>query len=145
MNATATPHEQRARNERRAEAAVGFALVALVIAPLVVFGMTRERPTERGHIVVTARFENLGGLTAGSAVRMGGVDIGRVLSVKLDPDTLAADIELAIDSRLALPEDSAVSVGSGGVLGDNYIDLQPGTSAQTPSLSMKNPRRSSFS
>ncbi|MBL8670318.1 MAG: MCE family protein [Alphaproteobacteria bacterium] len=121
----------RERSARRTETAIGIALVLAVAAPLVAFTATQERPTERGHIVVTARFENLGGLVAGSAVRIGGIDVGRVLSVKLDTDNLIADVALAIDSELALPEDSVASVGSGGVFGDSFIDLLPGKSAVT--------------
>lgn len=126
--AAATDRESRAR---RTETAIGIALVLAVAAPLVAFTATQERPTERGHIVVTARFENLGGLVAGSAVRIGGIDVGRVLSVRLDSDKLDAEIQLAIDSDLALPDDSWVSVGSGGVFGDSFIDLHPGSSAVT--------------
>ncbi len=78
---------------------------------------------------VTARFQNVGGLKVRAPVAMAGVTIGRISSIEFDPEVLDAVVTLAIDSRYAkIPEDSDASILTAGLLGTQYIGLQPGGS-----------------
>ena len=78
---------------------------------------------------VTARFENVGSLTDRAPVAMSGVTIGRVTSVEFDPVMLNAKVTFAIDSRFdEIPDDSDASILTAGLLGSQYIGLQPGGS-----------------
>jgi len=78
---------------------------------------------------VTARFENVGSLTDRAPVAMSGVTIGRVTSVEFDPVMLNARVTFAIDSRFdEIPDDSDASILTAGLLGSQYIGLQPGGS-----------------
>ncbi len=78
---------------------------------------------------VTARFENVGSLKDRAPVSMSGVTIGRVTSVEFDPLGLNAVVIFVIDSQYdQIPDDSDASVLTSGLLGSQYIGLQPGGS-----------------
>lgn len=78
---------------------------------------------------VTARFENVGSLKNRAPVAMSGVTIGRVTSVRFDPEMLDAEVTFVIDSQYdQIPEDSDASILTAGLLGSQYIGLQAGGS-----------------
>src|SRR6056297_1244331 len=76
---------------------------------------------------INALFSNVGGLKPKAPVAMAGVTIGRVESIKLDSETLEARVVLKINSKYDdLPSDTSASVLTSGILGDQYIGLDPG-------------------
>ncbi len=75
---------------------------------------------------VTAEFDNASGLTPGSDVRMSGVKIGTVSSQRLDPDTYFAVITMNITDAVKLPRDTSARILADGLLGGNFIALDPG-------------------
>ncbi len=82
-----------------------------------------------GSYVVKADFSNVGSLAAGAPVKMAGVVIGSVLSVRADPVRLNAEVRLSIDKRYdAIPDDSAAAVFTSGLIGSQYVAIQPGGS-----------------
>ncbi|MGY6275945.1 outer membrane lipid asymmetry maintenance protein MlaD [Methylomonas sp. MgM2] len=85
--------------------------------------------TSSDTYTVTARFQNSGGLKVKSAVSVAGVRIGRVFSIKLDHDTHESVVEMHIDSQYDnLPDDSGASIYTAGLLGEQYINIDPGAS-----------------
>ena len=82
-----------------------------------------------GTYTVKANFTNVGALSAGAPVKMAGVPIGSVQSVIADPVKLDAEVTLAIDKRYnAIPDDSAAAVFTSGLIGTQYVAIQPGGS-----------------
>ena len=78
---------------------------------------------------VQARFENVGSLRMRAPVAMAGVTIGRVTNVEFDPYALEAVVTFELDSRYdQIPDDSDASILTAGLLGSQYIGLQPGGS-----------------
>ena len=78
---------------------------------------------------VTARFQNVGSLKTRAPVAMAGVTIGRVTRIRFDPVRLDAEVTMVIDSRYnQIPDDSDASILTAGLLGSQYIGLQPGGS-----------------
>jgi phospholipid/cholesterol/gamma-HCH transport system substrate-binding protein len=76
---------------------------------------------------VTASFGNVGGLNVKAPVTMAGVKIGRVSNIKIDRDDYSAIVELSIDSRYDnLPTDTSAAVLTSGLLGAQYVGLEPG-------------------
>ena len=73
-----------------------------------------------------AAFPNVDGIESGTDVRVAGVKVGRVSSVRLDPETYLAEAHLRIPESILLPTDSAALIQSNGLLGGAYIELQPG-------------------
>lgn len=76
--------------------------------------------------VVQARFDNVGGLKARAAVRSAGVNVGRVTGVTLDPQTFQGLVTLEISKRMAFPKDSSAKILTSGLLGDQYVGIEPG-------------------
>jgi len=82
-----------------------------------------------GSYLVKADFTNVGTLSAGAPVKMAGVVIGSVQSVRADPTKLNAEVILAIDKRYdQIPDDSAAAVFTSGLIGSQYVAIQPGGS-----------------
>lgn len=82
-----------------------------------------------GTYMVTANFTNVGTLAAGAAVKMAGVPIGSVQSVVADPVKLDAKVTLAIDKRYnQIPDDSSAAVFTSGLIGSQFVAIQPGGS-----------------
>jgi len=80
---------------------------------------------------VSARFENVGSLKIRAPVAMSGVTIGRVLSVRFDPEQLNAEVIFEIDNQYnRIPDDSDASILTAGLLGSQYIGLQAGGSEE---------------
>jgi phospholipid/cholesterol/gamma-HCH transport system substrate-binding protein len=78
-----------------------------------------------------ARFTNVGQLKLRAPVKIAGVRIGSVADVKLEPDKLDALVTLSIDKRFnQIPDDSAAAVFTSGLLGDQYVAIQPGGSPE---------------
>ena len=78
---------------------------------------------------VQARFQNVGSLKRRAPVSMAGVTIGRVTGVEFDGESLEAVVTFVIDKQYdKIPDDSDASVLTSGLLGSQYIGLQPGGS-----------------
>ena len=75
---------------------------------------------------LTARFDNIGGLKARAPVRSAGVVVGRITSISLDPKTFQGVVTLDVDRRFQFPKDSSAKILTAGLLGDQYIGIEPG-------------------
>lgn len=76
--------------------------------------------------VIKARFDNIGGLKVRAPVKSAGVVVGRVASVDFDPAVYQAVVSMRIDSRFPFPRDTFASILTSGLLGEQYIGLEPG-------------------
>ena len=85
---------------------------------------------ESGY-TLTARFDNVGSLKLRSPVAMSGVKIGRVTSIVFDDEMLEAVVTMRIDASYdQIPNDSDASILTQGILGGQYIGLEPGGSEE---------------
>lgn len=76
---------------------------------------------------VTARFQNIADLRDRAPVKIGGVTVGMVESITLDPVSFEAEVTMNIASRFSeLPSDTGAAVLTSGLLGNRYIGLEPG-------------------
>ncbi len=76
---------------------------------------------------VTARFDNIGGLKVRSPVSAGGVRIGRVTEIQYNSDRYEAVVSMSIDQQYSkFPVDTAASILTSGLLGEQYVGLEPG-------------------
>jgi phospholipid/cholesterol/gamma-HCH transport system substrate-binding protein len=75
---------------------------------------------------VTARFDNIGGLKVRAPVKSAGVTVGRVASISLDTKTYQGLVTLELQRRFEFPKDTSAKILTAGLLGDQYIGLEPG-------------------
>jgi phospholipid/cholesterol/gamma-HCH transport system substrate-binding protein len=73
-----------------------------------------------------ARFDNIGGLKSRAPVRSAGVNVGRVTSVTLDATTYQGVVTMEINKGVNFPKDSSAKIQTAGLLGDQYVGLEPG-------------------
>ncbi|MGD8911414.1 MAG: outer membrane lipid asymmetry maintenance protein MlaD [Candidatus Thiodiazotropha sp.] len=78
---------------------------------------------------VKARFDNIGGLKVRSPVSMAGVRIGRVVDISYDQENFEAVVTMSIDPAYSqIPDDSIAKIYTSGLLGEQFIGLDPGGS-----------------
>lgn len=75
---------------------------------------------------VSARFDNIGGLKVRAPVRSAGVTVGRVTAITLDGKTFQGVVSMDIRRDFQFPKDSSAKILTSGLLGDQYIGLEPG-------------------
>lgn len=75
---------------------------------------------------LTAKFDNIGGLKVRAPVRSAGVTVGRVASITLDTQTYQGLVTLEIQKSIEFPADTSAKILTAGLLGDQYIGLEPG-------------------
>lgn len=114
--------------ESRADAVLGAVVLAAAVLFVVYAGQVAGFGTPRASYEVSASFRSAEGVRVGSDVRIGGVKVGTVSAMALDPVSFRAELRLALQPGFALPEDTLAVVASEGLLGGAYIDLLPGGS-----------------
>ncbi|MGE0968881.1 outer membrane lipid asymmetry maintenance protein MlaD [Klebsiella sp. WOUb02] len=114
---------------KKSEIWVGVFLLAALLAALFVclkaanVTSLRTEPTYRLY----ATFDNIGGLKARSPVRIGGVVVGRVADITLDPKTYLPRVAIDIDERYNhIPDSSSLAIRTSGLLGEQYLALNMG-------------------
>ncbi len=114
---------------RTMEVAVGV-FVALGLAALLMLAMKVSNLavfTAGAGYEIVARFDNVGGLKVRSPVKMGGVRVGRVADIGYDSERYVAVVRMSIDPRFdQIPADSTASILTAGLLGEQYVGLDPG-------------------
>ncbi|MCL4556772.1 MAG: outer membrane lipid asymmetry maintenance protein MlaD [Gammaproteobacteria bacterium] len=75
---------------------------------------------------VTAAFENIGGLKPHAPVKSAGVVIGRVDGIVFDSKDYEAKVTIKLDKRYKFPTDTFDNIYTAGLLGEQYIGLEPG-------------------
>ena len=75
---------------------------------------------------VTARFDNIGSLKLRAPVKSAGVVVGRVGAIGFDGGNYQASVRLDLDQRFTFPKDSSAKILTSGLLGEQYIGIEPG-------------------
>ena len=118
------------RSSNQIELTAGIFL-ALAIAALVFLALqaTDRGVVSEGGYSISATFTNVGGLKPKAEVSLGGVTIGMVERIELDPATFDARVHMQISNDFDdLPEDTSAAILTAGILGDQYVGLEPGGS-----------------
>lgn len=115
---------------RSLEILVGF-FVCLGVAAVLVLTLRvaslKDVGGSEGSYRVTANFENIGKLSAGNAVKIAGVTVGRVQSIAVDQNSFQAVVTLELSKTYStIPKDSNAKILTAGLLGEQYIGLEPG-------------------
>lgn len=103
---------------------VAIGLAALLFLALKV-GNLSSSSYDQGY-VLKATFDNIGGLKVRAPVKSAGVVVGRVTDIEYDNRSFQARVVLAIDGRYIFPRDTFASILTSGLLGEQYIGLDPG-------------------
>jgi phospholipid/cholesterol/gamma-HCH transport system substrate-binding protein len=99
--------------------ALGLLFLALKVGNMSSFSLGQ-------NYSVTGKFDNIGGLKPRAPVKSAGVVVGRVGNIAFDDQTFQAIVTLQLDQQYKFPKDSSAKILTSGLLGEQYIGLEPG-------------------
>ena len=115
-------------SEHKTEVLVGAAVLAVAMGFLIYTAQLTGVRTSAGSYPLTASFRSLEGVKIGTDVRLAGVKIGVVNSVTLNTQTYRAETVVKIEDGVEIPDDSAITIASEGLLGGTFVEIVPGGS-----------------
>jgi phospholipid/cholesterol/gamma-HCH transport system substrate-binding protein len=110
----------------RTEVKVGLIVAAGFVALLFVYWFLRGMQVRSATYTMYGVFPNALRLDRGSIVRMAGVQIGNVSRTSLQG--IRARVDMRIDKEIVIPRDSVARITTGGLVGENYVEIAPGRS-----------------
>lgn len=110
------------------EIIVGAGVLALAVGFFIYAAQASGFARETGSYELEASFRSAEGITVGTEVRMAGVQIGTVTGMELDTTSFRAETIFSVRDGIELPDDSAVSISSEGLLGGSFLEVIPGGS-----------------
>lgn len=120
-------------NSKKTEILVGF-FVSLGIAAIVMLALKVANAGISGNgetYSLYAKFDNIGSLKVRSPIKVGGVVVGRVESINLDPADYVPIVHMKISSQYSnFTETTSVNILTSGILGEQYLGINPGVIAQ---------------
>ncbi len=99
-------------------------IVALMMLALKVGNFGAYSPKD--VYVVSAHFDNIGGLKEQAPVRSSGVVVGRVSGIRFDTKKFDAEVTITMDGKFKFPSDTTAAILTSGILGENYVGLEAG-------------------
>ncbi|MEM6635372.1 MAG: outer membrane lipid asymmetry maintenance protein MlaD [Pseudomonadota bacterium] len=116
-------------SENTTEVLVGGAVLAIAGFFLFYAGQsTGFGDSAGGSYELNASFRSAQGVGVGTDVRLAGVKVGTVTAMELNPQTFRADVTFSVQESIDVPDDSAAVIASEGLLGGNFVELNPGGS-----------------
>ena len=113
--------------ENKLEVIIGAVVLAVALGFIVfIYQTTSLSLSNSKHYNLVADFRSADGIHVGTDVRLAGVKVGTVSDLSLNVETYRAEAKLAIENQIDIPDDSALTVSSEGLLGGNFIEIVPG-------------------
>lgn len=113
-------------NTRNVESSMGLLVLMVGVVMLALQASHWLNERSRAGYMITAEFDYVGGLKVSSPVSAGGVEVGQVTSIGYDTDSLEAVVSMKIEPQYTFPKDTAASILTAGLLGGQYVGLEPG-------------------
>jgi len=102
--------------------------VILIIAAIFLFQFFKinNAKISTNNITLNANFNDIGGISVGTDVKISGVKVGYVKKTSLDHKTMKANVQILIDSNVKIPVDSFIIISTNGIFGSKFISIIPG-------------------
>ena len=107
------------------ETIIGAVVLAVTIL-FVTYAYRVAGSTTQAGYVITANFDRVDGLALGADVRLSGIKVGAVTAMTLNTESYEAEVEMTINPDVKLYDGTAVKITSAGLLGNQYVSLDPG-------------------
>lgn len=111
-----------------AETVIGAVVLAVAGGFLFYAANTADVSVGGTNYLLTAEFRKAEGLSVGSDVQISGVKVGSITDINLNRENFFATVDMAIHDDIKIPEDSIAKIVSEGLLGGNFVTVDPGAS-----------------
>ena len=105
------------------------AIVLLTAIGFLTIGMQSINRQKDGYNI-SLIFGSTAGLKNGDDVKISGISVGKITKLELDLDDYNAKVNIIIDNKIKIPDDSSAKITSSSLLGGNFLDIIPGSSEQ---------------
>lgn len=105
-----------------------FILVGIIVITFLALRMGDFGLLNNTQYIIKAEFTSASGLKKGAHVEMAGVSVGKVKNIIFNPETYLAEVYIAIENNIKVPEDSTASIRTAGIIGDKFLKISPGGS-----------------
>lgn len=111
------------------ETIIGFiVIITTIIFAFMVLKISNKKLVEKTYTLI-ARFDNVEGISIGTKIKIGGLDVGSVKAQVLD-EHYRIKLILKISYGIVIPDDSTIIVSTSGIIGGKYLKIQPGGSEE---------------
>ena len=105
-----------------------FILIGIITITFLALRMGDFGLLNNTQYIIKAEFTSASGLKKGAHVEMAGVSVGKVKNIIFNPKTYLAEVYIAIENNIKIPEDSTASIRTAGIIGDKFLKISPGGS-----------------
>ena len=105
-----------------------FILVGIIVITFLALRMGDFGLLNNTQYIIKAEFTSASGLKKGAHVEMAGVSVGKVKNIIFNPETYLAEVYIAIENNIKIPEDSTASIRTAGIIGDKFLKISAGGS-----------------
>ena len=105
-----------------------FILIGIITITFIALRMGDFGLLNNTQYIIKAEFTSASGLKKGAHVEMAGVSVGKVKNIIFNPETYLAEVYIAIENNIKIPEDSTASIRTAGIIGDKFLKISPGGS-----------------
>ncbi|MCF8473781.1 MAG: MlaD family protein [Emcibacter sp.] len=102
------------------------AIVLIITGGFLYFAFSHSSLSSNGGKIYLAKFDKVDGLSVGGDVKISGIKVGTIVKQYLDKENFYAVVEISIDPNIKLSESTFAKITSEGLLGGNYLVLDPG-------------------
>ena len=105
-----------------------FLLIGIIAITFLALRIGDFQLLNNQQYIIKAEFTSASGLKKGAHVEMAGVSVGRVTNIIFNPETYLAEVHIAIEDSIQVPDDSIASIRTSGIIGDKFLKISPGGS-----------------
>ena len=105
-----------------------FLLIGIIAITFLALRIGDFQLLNNQQYIIKAEFTSASGLKKGAHVEMAGVSVGRVTNIIFNPETYLAEVHIAIENSIQIPDDSIASIRTSGIIGDKFLKISPGGS-----------------
>ena len=105
-----------------------FLLIGIIAITFLALRIGDFQLLNNQQYIIKAEFTSASGLKKGAHVEIAGVSVGRVTNIIFNPETYLAEVHIAIEDSIQVPDDSIASIRTSGIIGDKFLKISPGGS-----------------
>ena len=105
-----------------------FLLIGIIAITFLALRIGDFQLLNNQQYIIKAEFTSASGLKKGAHVEIAGVSVGKVKNIIFNPETYLAEVHIAIENSIQIPDDSIASIRTSGIIGDKFLKISPGGS-----------------